>query len=84
MTYTTGVPLGMPFYLAFGISSVHGGSSPVPASYLGDTSGVVGIVGANAQYADGSVHFLTNAVSPATLAALTTRNYGDIVGADGY
>lgn len=38
--------------------------------------------GANAVYADGSVHFLPDGMSPQTLAALITRDFGDTPGSD--
>jgi prepilin-type N-terminal cleavage/methylation domain-containing protein/prepilin-type processing-associated H-X9-DG protein len=36
--------------------------------------------GANALFVDGSVHFLTNGLSPQTLFALSTRDWGDVPG----
>jgi prepilin-type N-terminal cleavage/methylation domain-containing protein/prepilin-type processing-associated H-X9-DG protein len=38
--------------------------------------------GANNLYADGSVHFLGNGITPQTIVALCTKNQGDTVGAD--
>jgi prepilin-type processing-associated H-X9-DG protein len=38
--------------------------------------------GANAVFCDGSVHFLEQTISPATLAALVTKNGGEVVSLD--
>lgn len=40
--------------------------------------------GANAVYADGSVHFMRQGMSPSTLFALVTINGGEILGDDAY
>ena len=40
--------------------------------------------GVNALFADGSVHFLKNSTNTQVLAALCTRNGGEIVSADGF
>jgi prepilin-type N-terminal cleavage/methylation domain-containing protein/prepilin-type processing-associated H-X9-DG protein len=40
--------------------------------------------GANAVYADGSVHFLAQGMSPTTLFALVTINGGEVLGTDAY
>jgi prepilin-type N-terminal cleavage/methylation domain-containing protein/prepilin-type processing-associated H-X9-DG protein len=40
--------------------------------------------GVNALFADGSVHFLKNSTDPRVVAALCTRDCGEIVSADGF
>ena len=40
--------------------------------------------GANALFADGSVHFLKQTMNPPTLAGLCTRAGGEVLSADSY
>jgi len=40
--------------------------------------------GTNAAFADGSVHFLSEKIAPATLRALLTCNGGEVIGAEDY
>ena len=40
--------------------------------------------GANAAFADGSVHFFKNSINPVTWFALGTRMGGEVVSADSY
>jgi prepilin-type processing-associated H-X9-DG protein len=40
--------------------------------------------GYNAAFADGSVKFLKNSISPATLESLITRNGGEVISSDAF
>jgi prepilin-type processing-associated H-X9-DG protein len=40
--------------------------------------------GANFLFADGSVHFLKQSISPVTYCALGSRNGGEVISADAY
>ncbi len=53
-----------------GLADVHGANNPLTSAHLG---------GVNSLYADGAVHFTTNAIDVRTLKCLATRDDGGVI-----